>query len=50
MNFTVAAKKLQELFGFVAPGSGEWQKRINFDKWIKKEDSNQWLDQYEKTE
>ena len=50
MNFVVAAKKLQELFGFVAPETGEWQKRINFDKWIRKKDSNQWLDQYEKTE
>ena len=50
MNFTVAAKTLQKLFGFVAPETGEWQKRINFDKWIKKKDSNQWLYQYEKVE
>ena len=49
MNFTVAAKKLQELFGFVAPETGEWQKRLNFDKWIEKKESNQWLDQYYET-
>ena len=50
LNFTVAAKKLQELFGFVAPETGEWQKRLDFDKWIKKKDSNKWLDQYETAE
>ena len=49
VNFVVAAKKLQELFGFVAPETGEWQKRLDFDKWILKKDSNKWLDQYYET-
>ena len=49
VNFVVAAKKLQELFGFVAPETGEWQKRLDFDKWILKKESNRFLDQYYET-
>ena len=49
VNFVVAAKKLQELFGFVAPETGEWQKRLDFDKWILKKESNKFLDQYYET-
>ena len=40
VNFAVAGKKMQELFGFVNPENGEWQKRINFDKWIQEESKN----------
>ena len=40
VNFAIAGKKLQELFGFVVPENGEWQRRIDFDKWIQEEAKN----------
>ena len=40
LKFAVAGKKMQELFGFVVPEKGEWQKRIDFDKWIQEEPKN----------
>ena len=46
VKFAVASKKLQEMFGFLIPESGEWEKRIDFENWIKRKNSNQWLDQY----
>lgn len=47
VDFATAAKSLQELFGFVDPENGEWQKRINLEKWIKKKKPKQWLDKHE---
>ena len=35
MTFAKAAAKIQTLFGFSVPENGIWQKRQNFDKWIK---------------
>jgi hypothetical protein len=35
MNFAKAAGEVQKLFGFSVPENGVWQKRQNFDKWIK---------------
>ena len=35
MNFAKAAGEVQTLFGFSVPENGVWQRRQNFDKWIK---------------
>ena len=40
VNFAVAGKKLQGIFNFVNPEKGEWEKRIDFDKWIQEESKN----------
>ena len=47
VDFATAAKSLQDLFGFVDPEKGEWQKRINLEKWIKRGKSNKWLGKHE---
>ena len=47
VDFATAAKSLQDLFGFVDPENGEWQKRINLEKWIKRGKSNKWLGKHE---
>ena len=39
MTFAKAAGKIQTLFGFSVPENGIWQKRQNFDKWIKDHDN-----------
>jgi hypothetical protein len=47
VDFATAGKSLQDLFGFVDPENGEWQKRIHLVNWIKKKKSNDWLDKHE---
>ena len=47
VDFAKGGKNLQDLFGFADPDFGEWQKRIDFDKWIQVKNWNRWLEKHE---